>query len=67
MNKFYIWTTCAIIVLCRCALGLTLLNFVYKYSANHALIMFVTWLVLGISEYNLKITIENIKARNENL
>jgi len=64
LNSFYIWTTEAIIILARITLGLTLLNFVYKYSSSHAVILFITWLVLGISEYNLKTTIENIRLTN---
>lgn len=65
MNRFYIWTTAAIIILARMTLGITLLHFILTFSEKHAIILFVTWLILGISEFNLKTTIENIRMIHE--
>ena len=64
MTGFYLWTTAIIILLARITLGVTLLHFIYTYSPSHAIVLFATWLVLGISEFNLKVFIENLKLNN---
>jgi len=58
VRSFYINSTLLILILSEVAMGLTLLNFIFTYSAPHAIIIAVSWIVMQLSARNLRLFIE---------